>query len=170
MYRRSSQVDQAPMYLFVVVELKRNPVEFWWALHRFEEIAACRNALYEAGLDNQLPCGAYVYVRPEYYRRVLQHLDDRGIMFLTGDHVQLNALTPRHIIIADTFRAAVDGAISSIPRKGLLQVRVHKETAPMGICLCLRDAVRRFPIEIDTSLNVAVRRSIYSRVSHRMHI
>ena len=101
-------------YFFVVMELKRNPREFFDALHRIDKIAACRRALEEAGLQYTLLSGAKVYVPPEHHRRVLERLSDR----------HLNA---RHIIVAEEFRDAVVDAISSIPRRGKLQIRFVKE-------------------------------------------
>ena len=111
------------MYSFVVLELKRNPAEFWDALHRIEEIAACRKALDEAGLQNQLPCRAMVYVQPEYYRRVLAYLNDPGITFRTGETLQLSSCSARHIIVGAELRVPVFVALYSMPGRGRLQIR-----------------------------------------------
>ena len=108
------------MYFFVVLELKRNPAEFFDGLHRIDQIAACRRALEEAGLQYKLLSGASVYVQPEYHRRVLEHLSDQ----------HFNA---RHLIVAEEFREAVVDAISSIPRRGKLQIRFVEVSEPIGI-------------------------------------
>ena len=103
-------------YFFVVMELKRNPREFFDALHRIDKIAACRRALEEAGLQYTLLSGARVYVPPEHHRRVLERLE------ISDRH-----FSARHIIVAEEFRDAVVDAISSIPRRGKLQIRFVKE-------------------------------------------
>ena len=134
------------MFSFVVMELKRNPKEFWDALHRIDKIAACRRAMKEAGLPETLLFGAGVYIPPEHHRRTLEHLSECRMLI---------RLSARHIIVAEEVREDVVDAIASIPRRGKLQIQV----------------VRVLPFEIgmphSVSLNGAVRRHLYRQAARR---
>ena len=92
--------DHLVVYFFVV-EYKRNPGQLWEWLYRNERLAACRNALAEAGHENRLPCGSTVSVMPEHLKAVLDHLKSSGVVCQDGERLPFSACSPSHMIVAE---------------------------------------------------------------------
>jgi len=75
----------------------------------------CKQALRQAGLEYRLPCGAYLFVAPDLYSFIIEHLGAHAICLRHSD-----------VIASLCYEDAVMRTIYDMPRKYKLRIR-HRE-------------------------------------------
>lgn len=124
--------DQLLIYCFVV-EFKRNPRVFFEGLQNSTALAACQEALANAGHECELPGGAKLYVKPQHVEPVLKHLKTTRVRFQDGEQFEFEHLTARHLIVGEELRRALDQAIQSVPSRGRQRIMTKRRTDPIGV-------------------------------------
>ena len=120
--------------VFSVVKFKRNPKVLFDTLYGTQVLAECRDALQVVGQHKHtLDTGARVFVSPNSYQYVLDHLAGTEVVFPTkGERAALSKFHSRFMIVAWELRAAFFAAVKSIRSSGKLQL-MPVETAPIVV-------------------------------------
>lgn len=129
----SQQVSGSLLFHIFVVEFKRNPAALFEGLRNNAALAACRQALAQAGYESELPSGAKVYVKPEHYEPVLKQLRATGVRFKDGSQASFVQLTRSHLIIGEDLKVAFEEALQSVPSKGKERVMKKRSTNPIRV-------------------------------------
>lgn len=125
--------DPVVVAAYSVKEFKRNPADLWQWLYTSELLAACRIALADAGYEHILPGKATMFVMPDQYGLVLEHLKGRGVLFQNGERLSFAELNARHFIVGENLRPAFEDKVQSMPRRGKSQVKETRASAPTDV-------------------------------------
>jgi hypothetical protein len=103
----------------VLLEYRRSPRSFRDALMCGPELQESRAALQRVGLCHELPCGAKIFVRPEWFEVVVKAVRAE----LAAEGVDLK---PRHVVVAMELESAVAAAVAPL-RSERVTVKSRKE-------------------------------------------
>jgi len=142
-----------------ILEVTRTPRCFEDALAECLDLEPCRTALEKSGFDWRRDNGVKLFVPPEWYEPIVEHLD--------VEHYEA-----RHIIASDEFVLSVREVIRKLPSRHEVKVKrevsaVVKEQLPAEHDECEKG---RLPIEVkNTFLHVRIPPSSSCRASTHPH-
>jgi len=116
-----------------VTQYSRTPGSFVYAIRHHEALAACRDSLLRAGHELREFRRPHVFVRPEHFGLVMEHLRYRDVVFSDGTSLAWGDLHSSTVIACAEFVGDLDDAIRTcrsrvnvqLKRSGFLHIVVR---------------------------------------------